>query len=689
MTNRMKIIGFFLLFNLGIFLTVSVFAVPDLGAVTIPKVDSDGKPVDVRKKLKKDPDLYLEEMKVSFKRGDLDLAGYIAMQMLSIRPNDTDVRAIFSISLSAKGQLEKAKEQLRHSQAGGKNMFHTLCAEAILLRLKKKYNEAVKTCQKAISKDKSHPYPLNILGRIYLEQGEYKKALEYFQKAVKLVPEFLPGYSNLGATAFLLKDHDRALKYFQKAISLKPNSYSDHYGLSLVLESVGRYQPAIKALQKCLKINPGNPVSLKKLGEIQLKAGQYKAALSTGKEMEKLGIAGAYEILANTALHLGNPKGAKNYIDKIPEKGPGADYLLGFSLMAEGQYKKALDQMEKTLQKDPNHFGAYTAVKVLKMYMGNDVLSEKKESKIWGANLNKFLDFLDATVLATQNNWAGAMDKWRSAEGLIQGFSLSGIDQETMKKGTTIEELKYLNMGTLYFFRNLHELALSEFNKALEQNRDSILANYWAAQIYLKKRKRQEALECYQKTIKNAPKFFTALYAIGELNFLLGNATIAEEYYNRALSVKKDAGIYLKLGLLYEKAKAYEKAEKAYQEMIKVSPKFYVGYNQLAWLYAKRGVKLDKATSMVKKADELMPGNASILDTKGWIQYHKQNYEKSLENLKQSNKIKPNNPTVLYHLGAVFHSMGNSSEARKHLEKALEISSDFEDAEEARKLLEK
>jgi Tfp pilus assembly protein PilF len=47
----------------------------------------------------------------------------------------------------------------------------------------------------------------------------------------------------------------------------------------------------------------------------------------------------------------------------------------------------------------------------------------------------------------------------------------------------------------------------------------------------------------------------------------------------------------------------------------------------------------------------------------------------------------PDNPTVIYHLGMTYYQKGNLQNARSELEKALQLDENFNDADEARKIL--
>ena len=677
-----------------VFCIINILTVTDLLAAYIQTIDKDGVPPYSTEQIKRDPDKFIENpdrfienMKTDLRYGNLDSIGFLAERLIETGSDDPDVRALYSIFLSSKEDIEKARQELKIATKSQKETQYSLYAKAMILRIEKQYSAAIEACKKAITIDKSHPYPRNILGRTYFDRQEYKKAIASFQKAVELVPNFLPAYVNLGAVYFLMGDLTQSINHFQKAIKLNSNSYSAHYGLAVVYESEGKIFLALEEFKKSLELNPDNPTALQKLGELQLKAEKYKDALSTGEKMSKQGVEGAYEMLGDVALHLGDTKGAIRYLEKAPANSYTADYLRGFCFMIEGNHNEALKYMENVLQKNKEHFGAYAARIALKFYLGQRIIPEKELSKKWGETLDKLLYFMAGSVYAADENWSDAIKNWIAAENLIGGFSVQGIDLDTLAKGMKKDEFRYLNLGVLYYFKNLNQNALSEFEQALKINKDSILANYWAAQVHLKKGERTKAVNFLKNATQKAPSFFTALYAIGELNFLMGKLEIATQYYQRASTVKKDAGILIKLGLIFENSKEYEKAEKQYEEVTRLFPDLFVGYNQLAWVYAKRGVELEKAMDLAKKADELQPGNASILDTIGWIYFKNNQYDKSIEYLENAIKITPQNPSILYHLGAVYHSKGSNNLAKNYLKKALEISNKFEEANEARELL--
>ncbi len=108
--------------------------------------------------------------------------------------------------------------------------------------------------------------------------------------------------------------------------------------------------------------------------------------------------------------------------------------------------------------------------------------------------------------------------------------------------------------------------------------------------------------------------------------------------------------------------------------------------NAQAYTLAQMG-KLDEALVLAEKAVALAPESGMILDTYGWILFKQQKNDEALDVLKRSASLLPRHPIVLYHLGAVCHASGDKELAIKYIEMALSISGNFEEADQARSLL--
>ena len=669
---------------LGLCAFLIVITASPLPASTMKTYDSDGMPVDIQKIIKTSPDLFIQNMEDYLKLGKIDALGVLSSELIQVKKDNPDVKALHCIFLASKGKIAESKTILKKISKIDSNAY-ALYANAMILRAEADYKSALKTCEKAVAIDTLHPYPRNIMGRIYFDMGEYKKAITSFQAAVKLQPDFVPGYTNLGAVFFTIGEYESSVNSFKQATAINPGSDKTHYGLALAYEKLEQHLPAVQELEKTRVLNPENTLALKELGPLYIKIKQYEKAFETGNAMLKKGLPGSYEVLGHAALYLGNPQEAQKYLKKA-EKSISIDYLMGFCLMTLDRQSEALAQMEIILKEKPDHYGAYYARAVLKFYLNQEFSIKNELHTGWGDQLDTAIFFTRGCVHASLQDWKAAQSDWTLSKGVIQGFSIDGLDEKTLSIGLKKNELRYLNMGLLYYFKNQYGPAMFEFQKALKINKKSVLSNYWAAQTLLETGKRKEATALFKTAVKTAPNFFSALYATGELSLMAGDTETAVNYYIKALRVKKDPGILVKLGLLNEQSKNLKKAAEYYEELIQHFPGLFIGYNQLAWLYARQGIELDMAMELARKADKLQPGNASVLDTIAWICFQNKEYEKAIEILKKATAIGADNPSILYHLGVVYNSLDKNDMAKIYLKKALDISTNFDEFKDAQKL---
>ena len=123
-----------------------------------------------------------------------------------------------------------------------------------------------------------------------------------------------------------------------------------------------------------------------------------------------------------------------------------------------------------------------------------------------------------------------------------------------------------------------------------------------------------------------------------------------------------------------------------YRMALEKLPNDVLTLNNLAYKLSEKG-QLEEALMLAEKAVAIEPQNGIFLDTYGWILFKQKKYGPAIDALKKSASFLPNHPIVLFHLGAAYNATGKYDSAREHLSKALRISSDFKEAQQARELL--
>lgn len=80
------------------------------------------------------------------------------------------------------------------------------------------------------------------------------KAIEAYQKSVKINPNSYDAQYNLGVAYHSIGDYDRAGKCYCKAINVAPMNYEAHYNLALLLRKMNHYKEAYDEIDKALTL---------------------------------------------------------------------------------------------------------------------------------------------------------------------------------------------------------------------------------------------------------------------------------------------------------------------------------------------------------------------------------------------------------------------------------------------------
>ena len=120
--------------------------------------------------------------------------------------------------------------------------------------------------------------------------------------------------------------------------------------------------------------------------------------------------------------------------------------------------------------------------------------------------------------------------------------------------------------------------------------------------------------------------------------------------------------VYFLLGAMFEKQKKYAPAEAQFRKVIESNPRSANALNYLGYMFADRGVHLEEADGMIRKALEIDPHNGAYLDSLGWVNYRMNKLDEAERNLREAIDVMAD-PTVYDHLGDVYLKEGKVKDA--------------------------
>lgn len=87
-----------------------------------------------------------------------------------------------------------------------------------------------------------------------LQRKYINKAIQNYEKSIKIWPEHYDAQYNLGTLYHITGDYERAGRCYCKAIELEPMKYEAHYNLAILLRKLGHYQEAYDEIEKAVTL---------------------------------------------------------------------------------------------------------------------------------------------------------------------------------------------------------------------------------------------------------------------------------------------------------------------------------------------------------------------------------------------------------------------------------------------------
>jgi tetratricopeptide (TPR) repeat protein len=125
----------------------------------------------------------------------------------------------------------------------------------------------------------------NILGGHYFGQQQYNYAIEQYEKAIKINPEFSQPYNQLGYAYRFLEKYEDSERTFKKYIEVIPDDPNPYDSYAELLLKIGKFDASIENYRKALAIDPSFAASYTGIATDYNYKGEHANAR---KELQKL-----------------------------------------------------------------------------------------------------------------------------------------------------------------------------------------------------------------------------------------------------------------------------------------------------------------------------------------------------------------------------------------------------------------
>ncbi len=527
------------------------------------------------------------------------------------------------------------------------------------------------------------------LAQIYLEAARVEGAIGQLEEATRLDPDFYDAQRLLGRllidTSGGSRDKvDEALARLEKAFRLRPNDIGTGLALVQIHLSAGRLDDAERVLKELADLAPDNRTVNFQLSQLLTRNGKAREAITY---LEK--VVAAEPTFAPAVFQLvdlyqadGDFAKAAAILEPVALADPANLELqrrLGYFYLRGGRSADAVRSFESLIMVEPGDERT--------LYMLAEALSEEgkyeKANVLYRRLLQKRPD--DPELLISLG--ANQLSQSNLAEARKTFERLAGL-KDVPENVRTIANTQLAAI-------DLHE---KRFDAALDSARSVVTAaeapNYQATSIaldvYRRRQTWDEAIAMIDDAIERFPD--DEVFKIRKLEFLVRSGRekdadsmrdslveqgergalaavqgyVQAEVYEPVIPIltslraknPSDINVLFQLGAAYERAGQVDKSESVFLDLLSKAPDHASSLNYLGYMWADRGVNLEKAEEMIAEAVRQQPRNGAFVDSLGWVYFRLGKLELAKKHMVDAATLMPRDPTVRLHLGDVYLALG-------------------------------
>jgi tetratricopeptide (TPR) repeat protein len=608
---------------------------------------------------------------------DLDNAVDVARKATDLDPQRAGTHQNVGVLELARGNREQAEHEFRRALDVDPRSVGACLALAELYRTTGRAREAEPWLKRALSIDPAHVGANQAIASYYIETGRAPEAEPYLKAAAGATSD---GEARLG-----LADYYVALGRAADALAIltqvksAPETYAAATTRIAMIEfAAGRGGRAQALVNEVLSKQPKNAAALTVKARLLLEDRRLDEALAMAQsaiEADPRAAAGRVT-LGKILLARGEADPARSAFRDalgIDAHFVEAQIELARLHLARGETGAAIDYAERGLKDQPNSLDASLTLVRSLIAREDGRARADVELKVLAGKFPKSPRVYDATasLALVRKDMGAARRAWERAIALdatdidalsgLTGLSLAAnrpadaralVDRRLAQKPASTDLL--LLSAKLHLITHDDAAAEAQFKKVVEIDPANLQAYSLLGRMYVDARRIDDAKREFAELAGRQPRSIVAPTMMGLLSEAQGDVEGAIAWYRRAVQINMRAAS---------------------------------AANNLAMIYATRDAHLDEALELAQAAKAELPKVAAVNDTLGWIYYKKQLSTFAVRALTDSVDLDPSNPVHHYHLGLAYAQAGDDAAARRALDQALKLESDFQGAADARRVL--
>jgi tetratricopeptide (TPR) repeat protein len=507
--------------------------------------------------------------------------------------------------------------------------------DGVTLDAKDRYAEAILEYQEVLQYEPNAATHYAI-SRDYALLGKMVRASEAARNAVNLDSTKIAYRENLATICLSLFQQDMAIQQYEAIVGIDSNSTTGWFNLARLYQQK-RPLKSLEIYERLLDGDPENWDVLLQAGELCGNLGRFDNAAQYYKRM--LGIDPSNRALqrqlAETYTKAGKIDDATKLLETMYEENQNdveISAILGEVYLQQGKYQKALPLFQSLLKRVNSN-------PEIKLRVGVAYVGQMQRDSTFAGKAKEIFK-----QLATE---------------LPNDFRV------------------YWYLGIIASNQKQDSLAGTYFERVTSLDEKNADAWYFMGSNYFDRGEFQRLLKSMDQArilFPNDARFFMLS---GLAYSRLGQPAPAIQMLEQSYKLNpKDINILGQLALTYDGLKRWKESDSLYQEALNLdstSLAAAVILNNYGYSLSGRGLQLDRALSMAKKAVTMDPNNASYLDTLGWVYFVLGDYSEAQRYIAKAVATGAASAEVTEHLGDVYFKLGDKDKALEFWQHALNM----------------